>query len=166
MRWPGADPLGRLSLEQPRVERSGGAEEDLSGGARPWHPASSRYPAASGVRILVLKPPTTRLNMDKRRLTEIFNRGFRLGANARASQGLPLSRATKPPSEIPESPFRFDDISGEIAWSIGYATGYQIGASDAELVSSDPPLADGMMSEVSEQMLEKAGVFQKISNDG
>lgn len=103
--------------------------------------------------------------MDKRRLTEIFNRGFRLGANARASRGLPLSRATKPPGEIPDPPVRLGDLSGEIAWNLGYATGYQVGASDAELASVNPPAVDGMMSEVSEQMLEKAGVFKKMSND-
>jgi len=103
--------------------------------------------------------------MDKRRLTEIFNRGFRLGANDRANRGLPLSRATPPPSHIPDCPQGQGEMSGDIAWTIGYATGYQIGASDTELASVDVPGAHGMLSEMSEQMLEKVGAFKKMSDE-
>ena len=56
-------------------------------------------------------------------------------------------------------------MSGDIAWTIGYATGYQIGASDPELASVDVPGAHGMLSEMSEQMLEKVGAFKKMSDE-
>jgi len=101
--------------------------------------------------------------MDKPRLTEIFNRGFRHGANDRASRGLPLSRATQPPSQIPDCPEGHGDISGQIAWTMGYATGYQIGASDTEWASVNVPAAHGMLFEMSEQMLERVGAFKKMS---
>ena len=104
--------------------------------------------------------------MDKKKLTEIFNRGFRRGANDRASRGWALSRATEPPSQIPDCPERHGDIAGQIAWTMGYATGYQIGASDSELASVEVPAAHGMISEMSEQMLEKVGAFQKMSYQG
>lgn len=104
--------------------------------------------------------------MDKRRLTEIFNKAFRRGANDRASRGLPLSRATQPPGEIPDCPQRLSDISAQLAWSMGYATGYQIGASDKELASVAAPAAHGMVYEMSEQMLEKVGAFDKMSYEG
>ena len=103
--------------------------------------------------------------MEKRRLTEIFNRGFRCGANERASQGLPLSKTTQPPGHIPDSPVGHGDISGQIAWTLGYATGYQIGASDTEMASANSPGAHGMVSEMSEQMLENAGAFKMISDE-
>lgn len=102
--------------------------------------------------------------MDKTRLTTIFNRGFRLGANDRANQGLPLSRTTQPPGNIPDYPASCSDTSEQIAWSVGYATGYQVGASDTELAAVDVPGAHGMVSEMSEQMLEKIGAFEKISD--
>ena len=101
--------------------------------------------------------------MDKSRLTEIFNRGFRRGANDRATKGLPLSRETQPPTDIPDCPQAHDDASGQIAWTVGYATGYQIGASDAELASVDVPGAHGMVSEMSEEMLEMVGAFEKMN---
>jgi hypothetical protein len=104
--------------------------------------------------------------MDKRKLTEIFNRGFRQGANSRASRGLPLSRATLPPGDIPDCPEAHSDVSGEIAWTMGYATGYQIGASDTELASVEVSGAHGMLSEMSEQMLETVGAFGKMSDEG
>ena len=100
--------------------------------------------------------------MDKSRLTEIFNRGFRRGANDRARRGLPLSRATQPPNDIPDCPEGHGDTSGEIAWTVGYATGYQIGASDTEMASVDVPGAHGLVSGMSEQMLEIVGAFRNV----
>ena len=103
--------------------------------------------------------------MDKPRLTEIFNRGFRQGANDRANRGLPLARATEPPSQIPDCRESHGDLSGQIAWNMGYATGYQIGASDTELASVDGPAAHGMLFEMNEEMLEKVGAFKKMSDE-
>ena len=103
------------------------------------------------------------MKMNKPKLTVIFNRGFRQGANDRASRGLPLSRATQPPNQIPACPKWSGDLSGQIAWTLGYATGYQIGASDTELVSADVAAASGMVFEMSEQMLENVGAFEKMS---
>jgi len=101
--------------------------------------------------------------MEKAKLTEIFNRGFRHGANDRASRGLPLSPTTQPPSQIPDCPEWHSDLSGQIAWTLGYATGYQIGASDTELTSADARAAHGMVFEMDEQMLERVGAFKKMS---
>jgi len=103
--------------------------------------------------------------MDKRRLTEIFNRGFRRGANDRASRGLPLSGETQAPNHIPDYPSSAGDLSGQLAWTLGYATGYQIGASDTELASVDVPRAHGLVAEMSEQMLERVGAFEKMVNE-
>lgn len=43
--------------------------------------------------------------------------------------------------------------------------GYQVGASDAELASVDVPGAHGMVSGMSEQMLEMFGAFKKMSDE-
>jgi hypothetical protein len=102
--------------------------------------------------------------MDKRRLTAVFNRGFRLGANDRASRGLPLSKRTSPPEAIPACPENSGDLSRQIAWTMGYATGYQLGASDSELACGDPAEGHGLLSEMTEQMLERAGAFDKMAS--
>jgi hypothetical protein len=102
--------------------------------------------------------------MDKRKLTEIFNRAFRRGANDRASRGLPLTGRTQPP-HVPDCSQGHNNLSEQIAWTVGYATGYQIGASDTELASVDAPGAHGMVAEVTEQMLEKIGAFKKMSDE-
>jgi hypothetical protein len=107
----------------------------------------------------------TDVTMETRWLTQLFNQGFRRGANDRACLGLPLSRATQPPSDIPDCPQRHVEMAEQIAWTLGYATGYQIGASDTELASADLPGADGMISEMSEEMLEKIGAFKKMFDE-
>ena len=56
-------------------------------------------------------------------------------------------------------------MSAQIAWTVGYATGYQIGASDTELANVDAPGAHGMVSGMSEQMLEMVGAFKKMSDE-
>jgi hypothetical protein len=43
--------------------------------------------------------------------------------------------------------------------------GYQVGASDVELASVDVPGAHGMVSGMSEQMLEMFGAFKKMSHE-
>ncbi len=103
--------------------------------------------------------------MDKTRLTEIFNRGFRLGANDRAANGSQLSGERQPPSQIPSLPAECGARSEQTAWREGYSMGYQLGASDAELASVDLPGAHGMISDMSQQMLEMFGAFKKMSDD-
>ncbi len=97
--------------------------------------------------------------MDKATLTQIFNRGFRFGANARARAGLPLSGETAPPLQTPTAPAECRLASEQKAWSVGYSMGYKMGASDAELASVAEPGAHGMISGLGEQMLEIFGVF-------
>jgi hypothetical protein len=71
----------------------------------------------------------------------------------------------QPPSDIPDCFEEHGDTSEQIAWTVGYATGYQIGASDTELASVDVPGTHGMVSEMSEQMLEMVGAFEKMSDE-
>jgi hypothetical protein len=104
------------------------------------------------------------LAMDKIRLTEIFNHGFRRGANDRAASGLPLSGETQPPSRIHSLPAEYGAQSERAAWTEGYFMGYQVGASDAELTSVDAPGAHGMIASMSEQMLEMLGTFKKMAD--
>ena len=103
--------------------------------------------------------------MDKSKLTEIFNRGFRRGANERAGSGLALSRETQPPRQVPAFPAECRTSSEQAAWSEGYTMGFQVGASDTELAGVDVPGAHGMVSVMSEQMLEMFGVFSKMSDE-
>lgn len=103
--------------------------------------------------------------MDKTKLTDIFNRAFRRGANDRALSGSPLSAEQPPPLQIPSSPPECRARSEQIAWTEGYAIGYQVGASDSELARVDMPGAHGMISGMSEQMLEMFGVFKKMSDE-
>jgi hypothetical protein len=103
--------------------------------------------------------------MDKTRITETFNRGFRCGANDRAAGGSPLSGERQPPTQIPALPTEIVGRSEQTAWTDGYTMGYQVGASDAELASVDVPGANGMVSGMSEQMLEMFGAFKKMSDD-
>jgi len=44
--------------------------------------------------------------------------------------------------------------------------GYQVGASDEDLASVDVPGAHGMVSSMSEQMLERAPSFQSLGISG
>ena len=57
-------------------------------------------------------------------------------------------------------------MTEQIAWTLGFATGYQIGASDRELASVDDPSTHGMISEVTEQKLETIGAFKKMCSGG
>src|SRR5690242_16121284 len=103
--------------------------------------------------------------MDKTRLTEIFNHGFRRGANDRAASGSQLSGERQSPSQIPSLPGEYGARSEQTAWTEGYSMGFQVGASDAELASVDVPGAHGMVSGMSEQMLEMFGAFKKMSDE-
>ena len=99
-------------------------------------------------------------NVDKIKLTEIFNRGFRVGANARASNGLPLSGESQPPAKMPTVPTEYGLPLEQNAWTVGYSMGYKMGASDAELASVTEPGAHGMIAGLGEQMLEPVMHFQ------
>jgi hypothetical protein len=103
--------------------------------------------------------------MDKTKLTNIYNQGFRRGANDRAAGGSPSSGERKPPSQIPSLPAECVSRSERTAWTEGYSMGYQVGASDAELASVEVPGAHGMVSGMSEQMLEMCGAFKKMSDE-
>ncbi len=103
--------------------------------------------------------------MNKPRLTEVFNRAFRCGANDRAARGLALSSETQPPTEIPPSPTEYLSSSDQAAWTRGYTMGYGVGASDAELANVDVPGAHGMISCMSEQMLDMFGVFEGLPDE-
>jgi len=47
-----------------------------------------------------------------------------------------------------------------MAWDSGYAMGYQIGASDAELATVEIPGACGMISGLGEEILGLMGLFK------
>ncbi|TAL06546.1 MAG: hypothetical protein EPO07_01690 [Verrucomicrobia bacterium] len=103
--------------------------------------------------------------MDKTKLTNVFNQGFRRGANDRAASGSPLAGERQSPSQIPSLPAECVSHSEQTAWTEGYTMGYQVGASDVELASVDVPGAHGMVSGMSEQMLEMFGAFKKMSHE-
>jgi hypothetical protein len=94
----------------------------------------------------------------KSKYTEIFNRGFRRGANERAAFGLQVSADLKPPFRIPQpgAPLKGMELG---AWEKGFEMGFRVGASDAELASVDIPGAHGLISGFSEEILEQFGFF-------
>ncbi len=94
----------------------------------------------------------------KSRYTEIFNRGFRRGANERAAFGLNASREVQAPQTIPQPSVPLSGYE-QVAWEQGFATGFKVGASDAELASVDVPGAHGMISGFSQEFLEQVGFF-------
>lgn len=101
--------------------------------------------------------------MDRTRITEVFNLGFREGANERARRGIPRGGNIQAPADT-ESPHKglLDPIE-EQAWKEGFQFGYTVGASDSELASVEIPGAQGMFSGVGEEMLEMFGFFAKLS---
>lgn len=101
----------------------------------------------------------------KIRLTEIFNHGFRRGANDRAASGSKPSSERQPPKEIPPFPEEYRESSEQMAWTEGYSMGYQVGASDAELASVDVPGAHGMIAGMGPEMMEMFGAFKKMSDE-
>ena len=90
--------------------------------------------------------------------TEVFNRGFRRGANERASFGLQPSPELNPPLTVPKPTTPLKGFEGD-AWQKGFEMGFRIGASDLDLASVDIPGAHGMISGFSEQILEQFGFF-------
>ena len=72
---------------------------------------------------------------NRTRINEMFNLGFRRGANNRAAAGLPYSSSTDSPSVIPEPPTECSSAAERDSWRSGYRMGYVIGAADSELLS-------------------------------
>src|SRR5215469_15507063 len=94
----------------------------------------------------------------KSRYTEIFNRGFRRGANERASFGLNPSEKLQPPRTIPQPSVPLKGYE-QVAWEQGFATGFQCGASDADLAGVEIPGAHGLITGFSQEFLEQCGFF-------
>ena len=107
-------------------------------------------------------PRKPRPRTEKTRLTEIFNLGFRRGANDRAAAGIKPTKETSIPPAPPPPPEHDNDCDRK-AWAEGHRTGYKIGASDAELASVDIPGAHGMISGFDEKFMEQFGLFKGLS---
>jgi hypothetical protein len=101
--------------------------------------------------------------MDKVRLTQVFNRGFRRAANERAAAGLTPSADLRTPA-VPSAPEDCGSRMEQLAWAEGYEMGYQVGASDAELAGVEVPGAHGMVSGFEEGFLEMTGFFKRLSD--
>jgi phage FluMu protein Com len=97
---------------------------------------------------------------NRAKLTDIFNHGFRCGANARANAGLPLSEKNQPPAT--EKASEYNVPLERAAWGLGYRFGYRSGAADAELASVVEPEAHGMVSGWNQKKLERCGFFKDI----
>jgi hypothetical protein len=97
--------------------------------------------------------------MDKSEFTQCFNNGFRTGANDRAAAGFAVSDNVPKPEVIPAPPGEFGARPRRSAWSHGYAAGYQVGASDAELRQVEVPGANGLISGMSQEFLEQFDFF-------
>jgi hypothetical protein len=72
-------------------------------------------------------------NPESNRRNEVYNLGFRRGANERAAAGLPYFADTPAPSLIPDAPAECSSQAGKELWSNGYKMGYVIGAADCEM---------------------------------
>lgn len=78
---------------------------------------------------------------------DIFNRGFRTGANARAASGVAPGRIERRPFNAP----RFADEKKRI-YARGYRAGYEMGASDDEIAAAENPGAAGKVRGLSEEV--------------
>src|SRR5712664_1493453 len=99
--------------------------------------------------------------MNRARLIQVFNLGFRRGANDRVAAGIAPSADLRP--SVPALPPDCNGVSEHFAWREGYETGYQLGASDGQLASVDVPGAHGMISGSGEEFLELFGFFRRLS---
>jgi len=104
---------------------------------------------------------------DRSRYIHVFNLGFRRGANDRAAVGLAYEyQPGQPRRTAPETPPTPKEcILERAAWKEGYATGYEIGASDSELASVEVPGACGMISGLGEEILELMGLFRSQEDE-
>ena len=100
--------------------------------------------------------------MDKENICEIFNKGFRKGANARFNNGFDIQEANAITlSDIPKPDFSNNHFELE-AWRVGYIYGFKMGASDIELKTNNEPGTHGMISALSIQMMKLFGIFEEI----
>jgi len=95
-------------------------------------------------------------------ITNVFNTGFRRGANDRAATGIKYDSESLKDVRVPQPPQAPSELSGSLAaiWKSGYETGYQCGASDAELASVAVPGACGLLSGLGDEILEMIGLFK------
>jgi hypothetical protein len=78
---------------------------------------------------------------------DVFNRGFRTGANARAASGIAPGRIGRRPRPAP----RFADEKKRF-YACGYRAGYEMGASDDEIAAERNPGAAGKVRGLSEEV--------------
>lgn len=101
--------------------------------------------------------------LNKERVTELFNLGFRRGANDRAGVGVTYERkpgeALGQVPEPPPPPVELCTMERKV-WEKGYGMGFQVGASDAELASVEVPGACGMIAGLGADILEMIGLFK------
>src|SRR5207248_8927679 len=106
--------------------------------------------------------------IDNSKLTNLFNLGFRRGANDRFAIGLNSCCEASPPLNqpplAPPPPSECNRAESKI-WKDGYAMGFQIGASDAELARVEIPGACGMISGLGEEILEMIGLLRPEDED-
>src|ERR1041385_2487933 len=113
--------------------------------------------------VKVVPPKRTR----KTRLAEVFNLGFRHGANDRAAAGIDLgAQQNGPEVKPPDEPAECRDQQEIQAWRDGYLSGYRCGASDAELASVDVPGAHGMVSGFTETFMNHFGWLDDAAEEG
>ena len=97
-------------------------------------------------------------------ITNVFNAGFRRGANDRAAAGIKYDSESLKDVQVPQPPQGPSELSRSLAtiWKSGYETGYQCGASDTELASVAVPGACGMLNGMGEGLLEMTGFFKDV----
>jgi hypothetical protein len=97
-------------------------------------------------------------------ITNVFNAGFWRGANDRAAAGIKYDSESLKDVQVPQPPQAPSELSASLTavWKSGYETGYQCGASDAELASVAVPGACGMLSGMGEGLLEMMGFFKDV----
>jgi len=105
------------------------------------------------------RPPQRTRNT---RLAEVFNLGFRRGANDRAAAGIVLGSERTAEPAIPPAPMECGDEMEREAWLGGYRAGHTCGASDAELEGVEIPGANGLITGFDQKFLERFGFLQGV----
>jgi hypothetical protein len=112
----------------------------------------------------VRKPRLAQENKGSK-LTQVFNLGFRRGANDRANAG--IAPASERPSDFegPAAPAECVDDAQRKAWEKGYRIGFQCGASDGELAGVEMPGAHGLITGFDSKFLEQFGFLKEPPTD-